>query len=120
MILFLYKSTINFYKQRVFYIGLVPYRDTHLFYARSHLRTPQKWANHFQPIFQLFLKLNTPVHHLLFYFCTVIFFYIKCIYSCVSKCVPVLCLVFCLYLSKKSILHFYILNEITNIKGICM
>ena len=46
-------------------------------------------------------------------------FDIKCVYSCVLKCMPFLCLV-SLYFPLNSIFQFYISKDLTNIKGVLM
>ena len=51
--------------------------------------------------------------------CVLVYLIFKCIYSCVLKCVPVLCQVF-FYEAKTSILYSYILKELTNLKRIYM
>ena len=64
------------------------------------------------------ILLYSPVHNLFFLLCTGAFF-LKRTYSCVLKCVPILCPVF-FCICQKNIFHFYISNELTNPKGIFM
>ena len=47
-------------------IWLVWDQHVHFFYARSHFRKPKTGTQISQPIFELFEKLNSPVHNLLF------------------------------------------------------
>ena len=44
---------------------LVPDQHVHFFYARSHFRASKMGMKISQPILELFLKLNIPVHNLL-------------------------------------------------------
>ena len=72
----------------------------------------------YQPIFQLFLKLNIPVHNLLFELYTVLFLYKIYLQFCFKMCAHFVSTL--LYLSKNSIFHSYISKELTNRKGIYM
>ena len=67
-----------------------------------------------QPIFILFETIWSSTQFTLLIVYWGKFF--LCIYSCVLKCVPVLCPVF-FYLSKNKF-HFYLSKELTNPKGI--
>ena len=69
---------------------LVTAQNVH-FSARFYLRAPQNGHASFSEMFSLILNLNSLVKNLLFQFCTGPIF-IKKIYSCGLKYVPVLCL----------------------------
>ena len=63
-----------------------------LFCARSRLRAPRNGHANFPTYFSIFLKLNT--QYTIYYLdCVLEYFWYKCVYSCILKGVPVLCLV---------------------------
>ena len=71
-----YNFEVDYYRQA----WLVPDQHVHFFYAHSNLREPQNRHTIFSTYFQLFLKLNSPVHNIIFKLCTGILKHIKCVY----------------------------------------